>query len=300
MASDDEYFARLRATTPRIVRELKRRGIDERYLSFGGPGKRPQKQPRVPTDARSEFLANRAMGDWAEDLLASAIEAIPEIRAVHYGDRSKMAAGDSGFKEFYLGRIDDVRLYGKRPDLLVVPSHSVAPTDVSEIPTSKLAEVVSSALGAIEVRSSKFEALTYARVRAEDRLRGIRSGRESLGFAVKVEDLIIVYRWIEKYHKPQIYVQVFFDAAFAINFATIFEMIAKGDGYKIETPAKSQLKSTIMIPITNGVQVGSLTTTPRFEAEVSVTRLGRHDAYVKPVGGLMILDRESLLEVLRA
>ena len=135
------------------------------------------------------------------------------------------------------------------------------------------------AAAAIEVRSSKFEALTYMAVRQRQREAGNSTGRETPSFTVKVEDLIIVYRWLERHGVPQTYCQVFFDSVFAINFLDIFATIASGTGYAIETPTKSQEKATIMIPITRGVQVGTATALPSFAAEHRVTALGRHDAY---------------------
>jgi hypothetical protein len=115
---------------------------------------------------------------------------------------------------------------------------------------------------------------------------------------VKVEDLIIVYRWLERHDVPQTYCQVFFDSVFAINFLDIFATIASGTGYAIETPAKSQEKATIMLPITRGVQVGTAKALPSFAAEHRVTALGRHDAYVVPKGGGFVLDADKMRQVL--
>jgi hypothetical protein len=110
--------------------------------------------------------------------------------------------------------------------------------------------------------------------------------------------LRIVYRWLERYRKPQTYCQVFFDSVFAVNFLNIFEIVASGEGFQIETPAKSQEKATITIPITSGVQVGHFTSLPQFKASVRVTRLGRHDAYVVPTGGCLKVDGRLLEQVL--
>ena len=52
-------------------------GFHERHLSFGGEGAVPTRKPTVPTDARSEFLANRAMGDWAERVIKGGIVSWP-------------------------------------------------------------------------------------------------------------------------------------------------------------------------------------------------------------------------------
>lgn len=293
-----EYFKKLTAAKERVVKELERHGVEARYLQFGGPGD-PLGRVYVPTDARSEFLANRAMGDWAEHLLADAVNnTVPGYRVVHYGNSDRIAAGEEGFRELYIATLEDVRVFGKRPDLLIVPATYKGPEDVSAQSTDSLRSLVDSALAAVEVRSSKFEALHYARVRAQERQSGKRSGRESQSFTVKIEDLKIVYRWIEKFRKPQAYCQVFFDSMFAINVLRIFEIIGSGTGFQIDNPVKSQEKTTIMIPITSGVQVASFGQIPTFDLDHQVTRLGRHDAFVRPVGGDVAFEPDAFLQAL--
>ena len=158
--------------------------------------------------------------------------------------------------------------------------------------------LVQQAVAAVEVRSSKFDALTYMAVRKRQRDAGKTTGRETPSFTVKVEDLVIVYRWLEHNHVPESYCQVFFDSVFAINFLDIFAIVGSGRGFKIETPEKSQEKATIMIPITSGTQVGRATSMPAFAAEHRVTELGRHDVYVVPQGGGFELDASATRKVL--
>ncbi|MDY7010825.1 MAG: AccI family restriction endonuclease [Planctomycetota bacterium] len=293
------YFQSLSATKDDLVSELYRRGIQQRYLGFGGPGEVSSKRPTIPTDARSEFLANRAMGDWAEDVLAQAIrDGKGDWTVSHYGNAQRIAAGDDGFREFYLSVMEEVRKYGKRPDLLVFAGDSDISQDITSVPFDEADRLVRKAVAAVEVRSSKFEALKYMRVRKEQREAGKGSGRSAPSFTVKVEDLKIVYRWIERYGIPQSYCQVFFDVVFCINFLDLFKIIASGEGFTIETPAKSQLKATIMVPVTCGQMVGEFMEPPAFEAMERVTRLGRHDAYVVPKGGRLVIDSKALFGVL--
>ncbi len=295
-----EYFNRLRATLDGVVAHLTAKSIEHRHLAFGGEGQEPARKPTVPTDARSEFLANRAMGDWAEQTLSAALlVALPEWRVAQYGDTNRIAAGDPDFKASYLAGVEETRRYGKRPDLLLFFGSLAVDANLSERAQAETESLVKQAAAAIEVRSSKFEALTYIATRQRQREAGNSTGRETPSFTVKVEDLIIVYRWLERHDVPQTYCQVFFDSVFAINFLDIFETIASGTGYIIDTPAKSQEKATIMIPITRGVQVGTATALPSFAAEHRITTLGRHDAYVVPCGGGFVLDADRLRQVLR-
>lgn len=295
------YFSKLKHTLNDVVANLRAKGIDERHLSFGGEGTVPTRKPTVPTDARSEFLANRAMGDWAELRLSEALARIfPEWKVSQYGDTNRIAAGHPEFRTTYLTGLDQTRRYGKRPDLLLFPAGAAVAADLSTVSHSECDPLLRQAIAAIEVRSSKFEALTYMAVRKRQRESGRSSGREAPSFTVKVEDLVIVYRWLERHPVPESYCQVFFDSVFAINFLNIFAIVASGSGFTIETPEKSQEKATIMIPITSGKQIGHATEMPTFEAEHRVTQLGRHDAYVVPCGGGFQLDATITREVLLA
>lgn len=299
MSRSDEYLAQLKQTLDGVVANLREKGIHERHLSFGGEGVVPSRKPTVPTDARSEFLANRAMGDWAEQRLAEAIvRACPEWKVAQYGDTNRIAAGHPDFKASYLAGLEQTRQFGKRPDLLVFPATTPVDADISTHNHAETEALVGQAIAAIEVRSSKFEALTYMAVRKRQRDVGRSSGRETPSFTVKVEDLVIVYRWLERHRIPETYCQVFFDSVFAINFLGIFAIVASGTGFSIETPEKSQEKATIMIPITNGAQIGRATEMPTFAAEHRVTELGRHDAYVVPCGGGFQLDAAATRKAL--
>ena len=295
----NSYLQQLNSTLDGVVAKLAAKGIQAHRLTFGGEGPKPTQKSRVPTDARSEFLANRAMGDWAERMLSAAIvAALPEWKVVQYGNTDAIAAGHPDFKTRYLAGLEETRLVGKRPDLLVFPKSVAVDGNLSERSHTEIESLVKQASAAIEVRSSKFEALKYMAVRQKQRDDGEKGGRETPSFTVKVEDLVIVYRWLERHRVSQSYCQVFFDSVFAINFLDIFATIASGEGFSIETPAKSQEKATIMIPITRGVQVGKATDLPTFAAEHHVTRLGRHDAYVVPQGGGFELDAAAMKKVL--
>ncbi|MCI0541670.1 MAG: AccI family restriction endonuclease [Verrucomicrobiales bacterium] len=297
----EEYFAPLRQTLSGVVSNLRAKRIHERHLSFGGEGTVPTRKPTVPTDARSEFLANRAMGDWAEQQLADAIvRACPEWKVSQYGETNRIAVGHPDFRASYLTGLEQTRQFGKCPDLLVFPVATTVDDDLSGRSHAETEALVRQAVAAVEVRSSKFEELTYMAVRKRQRDAGRSSRRETPSFTVKVEDLVIVYRWLERHHVAESYCQVFFDSVFGVNFLDIYAIVASGSGFTIETPEKSQEKATIMIPITSGTQIGRATEMPTFAAEHRVTELGRHDAYVVPCGGGFQLDPVATRRVLLA
>ena len=286
-----KYLDAINSQLPALKEVLKSKGIEPRYLEFGG--ELPvEKKIFVPTDARSEFLANRAMGDWAEDSLSKAISYdLPGYKTVKYGDTDSTAAGEEGFKEQYLNAKEDTRKYGKRPDLLLFKDSLKVDSDITGMSRIEADSFARQAELGIEVRSSKQQALKYMEVKREDeKTKGKSAGKIGLSFTVKVEDLKIVYRWIEVCEVPQIYAQVFFDSVFALNVLDIYSVVASGSGFSIDRPDKSQNKATIMIPITTGLQIGSFVSPPKFDVEIRETRTGRIDAFVKPVGGKLHLD----------
>jgi hypothetical protein len=240
------------------------------------------------------------MGDWAERALAEAlVRSCQEWKVVQYGDTNRVAAGDPEFKTSYLAGLEETRQFGKRPDLLIFPASFSGPADLSLNKYLECEPVAMQSIAGVEVRSSKVEALRYMSVRQRQQESGKLSGRKTPSFTVKVEDLVIVYRWLERCGVPESYCQVFFDSIFAINFLSIFRLITTG-AFSVETPKKSQEKNTIMIPITSGVQIGRATSMPTFTARHRVTELGRHDAYVVPEGGGFQLDVALTKKVLLA
>jgi hypothetical protein len=287
----------LREAMAAAVAALEQQSIDSRFLQFGGAGEPPNKKIKVPSDAFSEVLATRAMGDWAESVLANGIrDSCPAFRVIPYGDADRIAAGQPGFREFFLARSEEVRLYGKRPDLLIAPRNGDCPDTLAGLNYLDSENFARAAIAAIEVRSSKFEVFKYMTARAGASAK--RSVKQTLSYTVKVEDLRIVYRWLERHPVPQIYCQVFFDAAFAISVLDILKIIGSSPRqYAIERDTANQMKSTIKIPVTLGKQIGVIEP-PEFRAEHRVTALGRHDAYVVPTGGRARIDPQALCEIL--
>jgi AccI restriction endonuclease len=295
-----DYFLRLKQAANRVTEVLSAKGVAADRLCFGGEGPLPTKKPRIPVDANSNFLGNRAMGDWAESTLKGLLmESSFALHPIHYGDTGEISAGDEVFKDYYLAELEATRVFGKRPDLLLYSSEATPSEDEFKEKTVVETETLAGrASAAIEVRSSKFKALQYMRIRKMEREAGIKVDRSCPSFTVKVEDLIIVYRWMERFQVPECYTQVFFDSIFGINFLEIFEIIGSGSGFKIETPKQSQEKATIMIPITSGHRIALGSEPPDFRTVMRETRLGRVDAFVAPVGGKFTLDPAALSAVL--
>lgn len=300
--TNEEYVAKIKAAAEEVKKVMADKGF---VLSFGGDGPVPKRKPTAPTDARSEFLANRALGDWAEKSLASAIrEIMPSWIIAHYGQSDCISAGEEGFKEFYINQLEMVRKFGKRPDILLFDDKTAIngsiDNDISMFEFDKLDSIAKKAIASIEVRSSKVEAIKYMEARKLDRALGktTSSTRDTPSFTVKTEDLVIVYRWLERYKIPQSYCQVFFDSVWGMNVLDIFEWIGKNK-FKIDNPDKSQGKATILIPITEGTKLGLFDVVPEHRLHPRVSRLGRHDTYIEPVfkEGALQLDSDALKKV---
>jgi hypothetical protein len=281
------------------VKALSKKGVEDDKLTFGGETPEPARI-WVPSFADSKFQAEQALGDWAENTLASALnEALPEHRAVHYGFSSKIIAGEDGFKEHYTKGVTDTCKYGKRADLLIVDRDSILADDVSNIETPDLMNDVAHCLGAIEVRSSRMESKVHAAYVAGQLAAGKKVATPELNFTVKVEDLIKVYRWIEVHDKPQLYAQVFLDAVYAIGIREILQYIASADKLKIENPQRSR-KYTIMVPLSAGHRIGDVPDYPKFELIDRLTQNGRHDIYARPIGGRATVNGTLVCKLLQA
>lgn len=292
------YLASLANPLESAVLSLRKHGIEDDKLRFGG--ETPIPKIRAPSFADSKFQAEQALGDWAENCLAAALNAaLPEHRAVAYGFSSKIIAGEEGFKEHYAKGIEDTCKYGKRADLLIVSRDSPLPNDVSHLETVDLADHVAASLGAIEVRSSRMESKVHANYVKTQLAAGKKVTTPELNFTVKVEDLAKVYRWIEVHDKPQLYAQVFLDAVYSIGIREILEYISKEKKLKIDNPKRSG-KYTIMVPISVGHHVGEVSEYPKFEVIDRPTKNGRHDIYARPIGGKVTVDAKKVCDLLSA
>lgn len=260
----------------------------------------PHVRGRRPGDANSEFLNNKAMGDWAEELVRDELKRVlTNHRAVKYGNADDIVAGDAGFAEHYTAYQDELSESGKRPDILIIPSEltdSSWHNDISGARLSTLGQITPRAVAGVEVRSSRFYALEYARVRGAE---GRRGARVSQSFTPKLEDLRLVKRWVDTYGVPHYYFQVFFDIVYGISFEEVLLILARHpSAYEIERNRRNQDKPTIHIPVTRGIELARFTDEPYLEPIRRTTRLGRVDMYLRPAGGRAPIDPSQLARLI--
>lgn len=126
--------------------------------------------------------------------------------------------------------------------------------------------------------------------------------RDYLSITPKVEDLKVVYKWIETFNVPHFYFQVFFDKVFGISFADILKIISNpnNEGYifSIEEDPKNQNKTTIKINSNEGTVIAAKVDEPNHQSVRKEMGRGRLLFYVTFNGGTAYLNVENLRQLL--
>lgn len=117
-----------------------------------------------------------------------------------------------------------------------------------------------------------------------------------------MEDLKVVYKWIEAYNVPHFYFQVFFDKIYAISFLDILSLMSnpnkEGVDYFIEADVQNQNKTTIKINSKQGVLIAHKVDEPEHNSVRKEMGRGRLLFYVTFRGGVAYLNIENLKQVL--
>lgn len=126
--------------------------------------------------------------------------------------------------------------------------------------------------------------------------------RDYLSITPKVEDIKVVYKWIEIFNVPHFYFQVFFDKVYGISFEKILKIIsdANVDGVKfsVESDIKNQNKTTIKINSKEGMEIASRVDEPDHKSVRKEMGRGRLLFYVAFEGGVAYLNMDNLADVL--
>lgn len=126
--------------------------------------------------------------------------------------------------------------------------------------------------------------------------------RDYLSITPKIEDIKVVYKWIEMFNVPHYYFQVFFDKCYGISFKEILNLLTnenlEGTHYEISKDVKNQNKTTIKINTRKTHQISYKVIEPEHKSvrrEMGRGRLLFHVSFDK---GKAFLDIESLKELL--
>jgi AccI restriction endonuclease len=126
--------------------------------------------------------------------------------------------------------------------------------------------------------------------------------RDYLSITPKVEDIKVVYKWIETFNIPHFYFQVFFDKVYGISFEQILQIISNPDNdgviFSVEKDVQNQNKTTIKINSKSGVPIASKVDEPFHESVRKEMDRGRLLFYVTFKGGTAYLDLENLRTIL--
>jgi type II restriction enzyme len=126
--------------------------------------------------------------------------------------------------------------------------------------------------------------------------------RDYLSITPKVEDIKVVYKWIETFDVPHYYFQVFFDKVYGISFENILRIISDSDNegtvFSVESDTKNQNKTTIKIKSKTGVELAWKVDEPSHKSVRKEMDRGRLLFYVTFQGGTAYLDVENLKRVL--
>ena len=126
--------------------------------------------------------------------------------------------------------------------------------------------------------------------------------RDYLSITPKVEDIKVVYKWIETFNVPHYYFQVFFDKVYGISFAEILKIVSESDNegviFSVESDTKNQNKTTIKIRSKCGVEIASKVDEPQHESVRKEMERGRLLFYVTFKGGTAYLDVANLKKAL--
>ena len=124
--------------------------------------------------------------------------------------------------------------------------------------------------------------------------------RNYLSITPKVEDLILVNRWIQTFGVQHHYIQVFFDKAFIIPFTRILEIVSDSDNegpiFSVERDTKNQGKTTIKVDVQVGKEILGRIDLPQHQSAMKELERGRLLFYVTFQGGKGYLDQSVFLD----
>ncbi len=126
--------------------------------------------------------------------------------------------------------------------------------------------------------------------------------RDYLSITPKIEDVKVVYKWVETFNVPHYYFQVFFDKSYGISFKNILTLLTEpdkeGTHYEISQDIKNQNKTTVKINTRNTNQVAYKVLEPEHKSVRREMGRGQLLFYVSFEKGTAYLDIDSLKELL--
>ena len=130
----------------------------------------------------------------------------------------------------------------------------------------------------------------------------IIQSQKELSITPKMEDMAVVYKWIQTYGVPHYYFQVFFDMIYGIAFEDILNLITTeerdGVDFRIDADPKNQFKTTIKIYTKSAKVIAGQVDEPEHSSVKKELPKGRLLYYVKFKNSKAYLDICHLKELL--
>jgi hypothetical protein len=231
-----------------------------------------------------DFLARYDQGYWAERLARVYLDQSKVHRAIPYGSsRSEPFTDMQSFRQYmeteFLLQAWAAGGRWKRPDLLMIPRQALRAEkgndawtpDLQHFDNDRCRPYVEKAKAAIEVETSLWQ-VSRATVR--------------LSFTVKKEDLEALRNWVSASRVPLFIVQVFYDCAYVLPFATLEEVIRLPTTNPRHVAAKQDRttkKETYKIPLSEGMLLGNVPE-PDVEGKVFKAPNGKVTVYGRLTG----------------
>ena len=131
--------------------------------------------------------------------------------------------------------------------------------------------------------------------RMKDQIRVLHR-RDYLSITPKLEDIVFVNRWIQRFGVRHFYLQVFFDKAYVIPFEEILAIASdsekEGAVFSVERDVKNQGKTTIKVNVAVGKELLGRIDMPRHTSAMKELDRGRLLFYVTFHGGRGYLDSD--------
>lgn len=130
----------------------------------------------------------------------------------------------------------------------------------------------------------------------------IQSIKPYLSITPKVEDIKVVYKWINEFGVPHYYFQVFFDKIYGLSFENILKIISdsknEDETFSVSEDSKNQRKKTIKINTNVGITLSTNIDEPEHYSQKKVFCDGRLLFYVGFKGGKANLNIENIAQIL--
>lgn len=121
------------------------------------------------------------------------------------------------------------------------------------------------------------------------------SKRTYLSITPKVEDIKVVYNWVQRYNVPHYYVQVFFDRAYGISYENILQLLThpeeEGKRYTVEKDVKNQYKTTIKIRANSEANILTKIDLPEHYSQMKELGRGRLLYFVRFKDSCSVLNK---------